>query len=346
MVFYCSNKKKHKKVNNIEEDSNMVGTNMNNIEFKFPRQVLKAVYLDAEVGKGNEEAKNYLLNLFESIDSIVLYRSHIVIKASPNKKIKGFKHIFHNNTRLGKEYYVSQFKEHFKSCKYFMEKFNLKLYEYNHHGFFGYSLSKENPNNSFPFEGWHMPNTKNLNFKEINEISHDVDGKFICYDNKLSKFTIGEEENNPNLKVFSKLDNIFDIIRESAGKDNKYRSIYVKMLKDKIEDIFSNSKRENPCVAIAFNVSEGYLPKIVEWNYDKQNPCFEKSTFALYFKDKKLENIKSSDIRNCSQIIESVRISSYLGFSNNFNRYLADIMRKDLGVEKIDNPYNIIKSSK
>lgn len=310
---------------------------------KIPKNVLKAVYLDRHAQE-NEEARNYFLNLFKSINSITFYRQYIVFKGE--KSSNKVRDILPASPADG--YYATQFYSQFNSCKYFMEKFDLRLYESNLNGDFIYCLTKESPLENFPFESeniWYMTDTRKLTFKKVDEISYDINGQYICYDKELSKFSITTETDNKNLKIFNKFYFIFNILREGAGEDPKYISIYTNLLREKIEEIFNNSNKDNPCVAIAFSINDGNFPKMIEWDYEKDKAPFfkEPTTFNIYFKKAKPNNISKEYIPGCTNILKKINISSYLAFSNSFIcYYLKEKMRNDLGIEHLSNPYNII----
>lgn len=265
-----------------------------------------------------------------------------MFKGTPNKKYnKIFNNIFPVKPGVG--YYGSQFSSYLKCYKFFMEKFNLKLYEANDDGNFVYCLTNKNPNDSFLFDVWYIPNSSNLKFKEIKEIKFDVCNNFIVYDKTNHIFKIEKEENiNKNFIRFTKLDSIFDIIDNSSFKDSKYKNYFNREIKNTIDNIFNNSKKENPAAIIPFfAVSKNGLSEIKEWDYEKiQDPPYNDG-LIIVFKNKKINNIKNNYRYN----IGGATISSGNALSNAFRQYLYEKMMKDLNVDKLDNAYNIINKN-
>lgn len=297
---------------------------------KIPAGYLKSVYLD-NTSMSNNETKEEFLDLFESIESINFSRNELIIKGIPNKKYaKLVNSIF--KREINKGYYGTEFHAYLKSYKFFMKKFNLKLYESNINGYFSYCLTDKNPNESFLYDKWYFTNTFKLKYVKIKEIILDVNKKFLVYDKSISSFKIKNNESiDLNDVKFCKLDRIYDIINVSSREDKKLIKEFNKKIKEAIEKIFNNSKNKNPAAVIPFyEVSTYGLCKIIEWEYDKTDyPLLESyGSYITVFKDKKVENKKdiSADGIGYSngEYVGSCTISTELSLSNAFFRLFTD----------------------
>ena len=87
---------------------------------KLPNNHILSIYLDYESNNGNEEAKNYFLNLFSDIDSILFRNGYLCIRGTKSEGKSKINRIF--PIKLPDGYFGTQHGTHLLIYKDFMKK--------------------------------------------------------------------------------------------------------------------------------------------------------------------------------------------------------------------------------